>query len=202
MIDVRRFHRVNVIDSCSASNVLSSSKLAVEARLAGCQFCCTYFVEYEVLHKRHSLPSPEKTELQSRFRAEKVRGRYATIPLDLEDLSQIGMLRDRRRLGMGELSSIVLAAKMRHAFLTDDQKARALASTIMDADLVQTTPQLFGWLTFIGRLNDTDKSVVLEEHRRLNRPLAQYLEEAYLSARGFLLAATLSEEEATAEAGL
>lgn len=189
MTDVTRFHLLNVIDSCAVSNVLSSKRLSTAAHSAGCHFCCTYFVEYEVLHKRHTIPSPEKAELQSRFRAEQAKGHFPTFHLDLDDLQEVEVLRNRKRLSMGELSSIAFAKKTRQAFLTDDQKARRLAGDVMDISLVQTTPRLFGWLMFTRHLTDADKHDVVEEHKRFGRPLAKWFEETYLDALRFRLTA-------------
>lgn len=86
------------------------------------------------------------------------------------------------RVGKGELSSIAFAKKAGLAFMTDDQKARKLGSGVIGGNRVQTTPHLFGWLFFNGRLSDSDKSNVIDEHERFGRPLRPYFETMYNEA--------------------
>lgn len=63
--------------------------------------------------------------------------------------------------------------------MTDDQKARRVA-TERDLDVItQTTPQLVGWLIYSGRLLDGDYRQVVREHADMCRPLAPHLDEAY-----------------------
>jgi predicted nucleic acid-binding protein len=125
------------------------------------------------------------------LRAEQSKGKFTAYSCDIDDLQTIGLLQNRKRLGKGEISSIAFAMKYQQAVLTDDQKARRLA---LEAGhkAVQTTPHLFGWLVFIGRLGDQDKDVVIAEHRELDGILSQYLEEAYLLALQCRLAAPTS----------
>jgi hypothetical protein len=52
----------------------------------------------------------------------------------------------------------------------------------MDRALVQTTPQMLGWLVFIGRLGDGDIAGVIREHEGWDRPLKPYFEEMYSEA--------------------
>lgn len=173
---------VNVTDTCAVWNILSSRLVYSTARSAGCSFCCTYFVHYECLHKPRTNPTKEERELQARFRKECEDGGRSTFHLDIDDLQDVAILQNRNRLSKGELSSIVLALKIRHAFLTDDQKARKLAGQATGQQMVQTTPQLFGWLFFAGLLVDADKGSIIEEHSKLKRQLGQYLEEMYYRA--------------------
>jgi hypothetical protein len=55
--------------------------------------------------------------------------------------------------------------------------------------MVQTTPHLFGWLFFSGRLSDGEKSAIIEEHNSLGRPLEKYFEEMYNRALQYRLTA-------------
>jgi predicted nucleic acid-binding protein len=81
-------------------------------------------------------------------------------------------------LGKGELSAIAFAMKIRQAVITDDQKARRLAEDLGHA-ITQTTPHLFSWLIFKGRLGDSDKDLVIEQHVAMGRPLAPHFLNAY-----------------------
>ena len=182
MINPSQFELHNVTDTCSVWNVLSSLILYTNASFAGCEFCLTYFVYYECLFKPRRNPTKEELLLKDRLRNERSEGAFQTYHLDIEDLQDIIILENRKRLSKGELSSIAFARKTRQAFLTDDQKARKLASQVMDRTKVQTTPHLFGWLYFTNRLGDRDKDQVIQEHCHFRRPLASYFEEMYQEA--------------------
>src|ERR1035437_6775092 len=184
------FEPVNVIDTCAIWNVLSSRILYATARSAGCSFCCTRFVLYECLHKPRTNPSVSDLELQKRMLDECDLGTITVYPLAISDLQDVSVLESRKRLGKGELSSIAFANKIRRAFLTDDQGARKLAAKVIGDQRVQTTPHLFGWLFFIGRLGDGDKDRIIQEHNRHQGPLAPYFEEMYLRALEFRLMST------------
>lgn len=176
-INVSAFHPYNVIDTCAVWNVLSSPMLYATARTAGCIFCLSQFVLYECLHKPRQ-PSTHGPILQKRLRHEQSKGDFKAYRLSIEDLQDTGVLENRLRLGKGELSSIALAKKINQAFLTDDQKARKFAEGIMTG-MVQTTPHLFGWLFFTGRLTDGDKSMIITDHKALEGDLSPYFEAIY-----------------------
>jgi predicted nucleic acid-binding protein len=106
---------------------------------------------------------------------------------DLSDLEKL--LEHRERLGKGELSSIAFAMKFRQAVLTDDQKARRLASNA-GHDMVQTTPHLFSWLIYNGQLADSEKDTVISQHRELDGILEKHFEDAYLLALRYRAAMT------------
>jgi predicted nucleic acid-binding protein len=187
-IDPSSFNTSNVVDTCAVWNVLSSRRLYNAALLARCHFVITAFVQYECLHKQRTAAKQSEVELRSRLRAEQSNGRFTPYSCDLEDLQTVALLQNRKRLGKGEISSIAFAIKYQQAVLTDDQKARRLASQA-GHKLVQTTPHLFGWLVFTGRLGDQDKDVVIAEHRKLDGILSKHLEEAYRVAPQYRLAA-------------
>jgi len=198
-IDPSQFCLFNVADTCAVWNVLSSLLLYRTARSAGCSFCCTSFVRYECLFKPRTKPSVEDDELKSRFRAECDNETIRTCEIEIADLQSVAMLANRRRLSKGELSSIAFALRTKQAFLTDDQKARKLATEFLDYRMVQTTPHLFGWLYFTNQLIDTDKDSIIPEHERLKRPLTQFFEEMYVEAlRCRLMAIRHVEEESGA----
>jgi hypothetical protein len=178
-IDPSKFHRINVADTCSVWNVLSSARLHAAAKEARCEFCITSFVRYECLTKsRKKLPSAAESELMRRLAQEQSRGGFAAHSCDIGDLQAIKILESRKRLGKGELSSIAFAMKIGQAVITDDKKARKLAEDSGHA-LTQTTPHLFSWLIFKGRLGDSDKGTVIAQHEAMERPLALHFEKAY-----------------------
>lgn len=178
-IDPSQFHLVNVADSCSVWNVLSSPRLHAAAKEARCEFCITSFVRYECLTKpRNKPPTAAETELMQRLAQEQGRGGFAAHSCDIGDLQAIKLLESRKRLGKGELSSIAFAIKIGHAVITDDMKARKLAEDSGHA-LTQTTPHLFSWLIFAGRLGDSDMGTVIAQHKAMERPLAPHFETAY-----------------------
>jgi hypothetical protein len=188
-VDPSRFHPLNVADTCSVWNVLSSVHLYRAALQAGCSFCCTTYVEYECLHKPRKRPTSHDEELRQRLtraRAEKVFTPYA---LEIADLQTVQILESRKRLSKGELSSIAFATRTRQAFLTDDLGARKLAEAVMDKGMVQTTPHLFGWLIFTQGLSDGDKHTVISAHSNVGRPLAELFELMYSEALRCLLMA-------------
>lgn len=178
--DPSQFHALNVADTCSLWNLLSSDCLYSAAREASCSFCCTSFVIYECLHKQRRKITTEDNELMQRLEREMDARRIVSYSLSIADLQDVELLESRQRLSKGELSSIAFAHKTRQAFLTDDQKARRLSETLLDSKMTQTTPHLFGWLIFSGKLSDTDKDLVIVQHEALKRPLRPYLEEMYL----------------------
>jgi hypothetical protein len=181
-IDPSRFHPINVADTCAVWNVLSSVRLHASAKEARCEFCVTSFVRYECLVKaRKKEPTAAEGELMRRLVQEQSRGGFAAHSCDISDLQAIKVLESRNRLGKGELSSIAFAMKTGQAVITDDKKARKLAED-SGHSLTQTTPHLFSWLIFNGRLGDSDKDTVIAEHRAMDRPLAPHFETAYIMA--------------------
>lgn len=195
-VDVSRFHLLNVTDTCSIWNILSSRILYEAARAANCSFCCTTFVLYECLYKRRSSELESDSELKSRMKKEYDDKRILACDLDVADLQDIEILENRRKLSKGELSSIVFAKKTQQAFMTDDQKARKLAQTELATDRVQTTPHLFGWLFFEQRLTDSDKNEIINQHNKFNRPLAKHFETTYLEALSYLMMLKTASEKA------
>jgi hypothetical protein len=182
--DPSSFNRVNMADTCAVWNVLSSKRLYQSAISAGCVFSCTTFVTYECLSKPRSTVDPNDVELRRRLVEEQQKGRFQTYSLAVEDLQEMDILEKRKNLGKGELSSIAFAKKTAQAFLTDDKGARKLALEVIPGS-VQTTPHLFGWLIYARLLPDSDKTRVITEHSSLNRPLAKYFEEIFLTAQQF-----------------
>ena len=179
-IDVSRLHLLNVADTCSVWNVLSSRTLYNCCLQAKVHFICPWFVLYECLHKPRKTTTVAGKELQDRLRRARQQGGFQSCELGVDDLQTIQMLEQRKHLGKGELSAIALAQKIGQACLTDDQKARRLAHDVLGRDRVQTTPHLLGWLVFEMRIGDGDIATVVSEHREMDRTLAGYFQEAHL----------------------
>jgi len=108
--------------------------------------------------------------LISRLKAEQARGLFQAHACGIDDLQSVELLERRKRLGKGELSVIAFAMKIGQAVLTDDQEARRLAADVGHT-LVQTTPHLFAWLMFSGRLGTLTSSVVIEQHEAMEQAL-------------------------------
>jgi hypothetical protein len=178
-IDVKAFRKLNIADTCAVWNLLSSNLLFHAAVNAGCEFSCTAFVLYECLSKPRTKVRNSDGELQGRLRKARQNGHFKTYHLSLDDLLEIEILENRRNLGKGELSSMAFAKATGQSFFTDDQKARKLASTYLTTATTQTTPHLFGWLIYSSLLGDSDKDVVIAEHKSLDGPLEPYFVEAY-----------------------
>ena len=169
-VDPSRFHPLNVVDTCGVWNVLSSRLLYAVAREAGCGFCLTSFVHYECLIKPRKKHDDRDQELQTRLIGKIHQGEMRSYSIDIGDLQEVIVLESRKRVSKGELSSIAFAKKTRQAFLTDDHGARKLAELALDMGMVQTTPHLFGWLFFNGKLVDADKRTVIDQHKEVGRP--------------------------------
>jgi predicted nucleic acid-binding protein len=134
------------------------------------------------LYKPSKKDNPTLSEMRIRIKNAMAKGDFIQNSITIEDLQEVEILQKRRKLSKGELSSMVFAKKTGQAFLTDDQKARRLASTYMDLNKVQTTPQLFGWLFYISVLSDSDKTEIINEHKKMDRPLEKYFNDIYMWA--------------------
>ncbi|EYC52146.1 hypothetical protein AZ34_14460 [Hylemonella gracilis str. Niagara R] len=121
---------------------------------------------------------PNEQTLMDRLRAEQRRGAFQAHSCGIEELQAIEVLEKRKKLGKGELSSIAFAMKIRQGVITDDRKAWQLAKDSGHA-YAQTTPHLFSWLIFTGRLGDGDKDTVITQHIGAGRHIAQHLQTAY-----------------------
>lgn len=190
VLDPSSFHKHNITDTCAVWNVLSSQLLYARARSAGVSFLCTRFVIYECLFKPRKLNTACGAEFQKRLLNAQANNDFQSYQLDIDDLQTVDILKRRKQLGMGELSSLALALKTRQALLTDDQRARRLTQqvirdmkeTVPNHPGHQTTPQLVGWLFFEGHLTDSDKEIVIQQHKAMNRPLEKYFREMYMEA--------------------
>lgn len=180
-INPSTFHLINVADTCSVWNILSSKLLYAAAKGVRCDFCITSFVQYECLVKKRNSLTAAAQELIDRLRAEQKCGAFQAHSCGISDLQAIQVLESRKRLGKGELSAIAFAMRIGHAVITDDMKARKLAHQSGHA-LTQTTAHLFSWLVFTGRLGDSDKDVVISQHQAMEQDLGPHFERAFAMA--------------------
>lgn len=180
--DPSRFNLSNVVDTCAVWHILSSDVLYNKAKFAKCEFCVTQFVHYECLHKPRKEITDNDEKLIDRLKNAQKRRQFSKIGIDIEDLQEVEILQKRKNLGKGELTSIAFAKKANIAFITDDQKARKLANTILPHGNVQTTPHLLGWLAFRGDVMDSDKDDIKREHTHLGHALAPHFETAFREA--------------------
>ncbi len=182
-IDPSVFHKYNVADSCAIWNILSSSKLWSTSRFVGCTYCCTEFVHYECLVKRRSDPQEGDQEIMGRFRKCLDMKHMERHCISLEDLQDVSQLQERKRVSLGEISTMLFAQRRCLAFLTDDQKARKLACTLTPAPPVQTTPHLLAWLFFRGSIGVEEVDVIVSQHGDLGRPLGPHFRNAVSLAK-------------------
>lgn len=170
--DPAAFSVSNVADTCAVWNLVSSDRLYGAAFAAGLAACVTTYVRYECLVKARKVTSPEDTELQRRLNGVFDRREMGVHSLELQDLQELDLLAQRKRLGLGELSCLAFARRTGICVLTDDRKATAFAREVLGAaSRAQTTPHVFGWLLFFGHLADADVEVVAVQHRAVRRPL-------------------------------
>lgn len=195
MINFSLFRKSNFLDTCSIWNILSSKKLLYAAQQAGCEFYLTTYVLYECLYKTRNNPNPIDSELQERLKKLIQNKGIKNYSLTLEDLQDVEILENRKRLGKGELSSIVLARRYSQGLLTDDQKARKLALIMLNRDRIHTTPHLLGWLFYEFYLSDSDIKPIIEEHKYFNGILEKYFMEVYKYSFAHRLVAVSKEPE-------
>jgi len=177
-IDPSKFDPINITDTCAVWNVLSSLRLYAAAKAEGCEFCVTAFVYYECLIKKRGVLKETDRVLMDRLKREQRDGAFKVHASTIDDLQHVAQLEQRKKLGIGELSSIAFAMKIHRAVMTDDQKARKLAQEVGHA-LVQTTPLLFAWLFFTGKLSEADKGAIIQQHVEMGQILKPHLERAH-----------------------
>lgn len=176
-VDPSNFHLHNVTDTCSVWNILSSLTLYTKAQAAGCSFCITGFVKYELLDKPRKKIHDADKELTGRLRQAHTEGKFTVCPCTIDDLQAISSLQLQKSLGKGELSSIAIAKRINLGFLSDDIKALRLSKS-EKIIATQDVPHLLSWLMFSKGLTDGEANQVISEHISLNRSLKQQLQEA------------------------
>lgn len=178
-IDITNCFKHNVIDSCSVWNLLSSMTFYSVLQENDFNFCLTKFVEYECLHKDRTNATDKELDLKNRLEKQVSIGKFPVYELSIEDLQHDDILKFKTRFGKGELSSIAFAMKTGIAFLTDDQGARKKAISILGKDKVQTCPLILGWMLLNNLLTDSDKDLIIADHKNLDRPLEKYYRQAH-----------------------
>lgn len=176
-VDPSSFHLHNVTDTCSVWNILSSPTLYTKAQAAGCSFCITGFVKYELLDKPRKKTHDADRELKGRLRQAHAEGKFSVCACTIDDLQAISSLRLRKSLGKGELSSIAMAKRINLGFLSDDLMALKL-SISEKVIATQDVPHMLSWLMFSKGLTDSEANQVIHEHVSLNRSLRQQLQDA------------------------
>jgi predicted nucleic acid-binding protein len=152
------------------------------AKAEKCYFSCTKYVVYECLGKPRKDIKNADVKLKNKLQKEITNGLFPSYSISIDDLQMVMNLEQRKALSNGELSSIVFAHKTRQAFLTDDQGARKLSEFYIGLESTQTIPHLFGWLSYIGKILDNDKTVIIQEHEENGGRLSIYFEEVFLKA--------------------
>jgi len=186
-LDLSDFRLINVLDTCGVWNILSSKSLFQSAIQSKCHFSITQFVEYECLRKPRKDPLQTDLELKARLEKQIAEGTIKVCSLSIADLQHVDVLERRKRLGRGELSTIVFAKQISQSLITDDQAARKLAGAILGSGFVQTTPHLLGWMFYCGILTDGLYPDIVKEHEYFGRPLTRYFKQVYFSALEYRL---------------
>lgn len=181
-IDITTCHKINIIDSCALWNVFSSQVFLSVLEDQQFNFSCTDYVIYECLYSKRSNPTVADDRLQQLTKTKLAQKKLTKHPLTIEDLQDEQILKYRKKLGRGELSSIAFAKKTNLCFLTDDKQARKLATEILGKGRVQTTPLLLGFLLFKGYLGDADLETIINDHKNCERPLEKYFREVHAEA--------------------
>lgn len=180
-IDISVFDKNNVIDTCSIWNILSSTKLYSTIISIIKVLSLTEYVVYESLYKPRKT-NKESDKLLKMILAKEIDKKcFQIFKISIEDLQDIGILKNRKKFGKGEISSIAFAKKSRISFLTEDQNARKFSKNVVGVN-TQTTPHLLGWLFFEGYLLDGDLHQIITEHKAMDGKLENYFKEVFLEA--------------------
>lgn len=161
--DVSIYYEYNYIDTCSIWNTLCSELLFNKIKQKISNFFVSKFVIYECLYKKRRQENKMDKRLQIKFRSEKDRGYFIPHPIEISDLQQIEILRNRNKLGYGEISSIILAQKTKQAFTSDDRNARKLAEKAINPKKIQRTAHLIGWLYFQELINEKEMKLIFND---------------------------------------
>lgn len=171
-----------VIDTCAIWNVLSSPKLYAACGTQGFGFVVARYCLYECLFKRRKKHKPGDAELRGRLRDARAQGQFQDHPLAIEDLQEVEMLQQRKRLGMGELATIALAKRFNLGAQTDDDKGEKLAVAVLSLSRVQTTPHVVAWLFFHGHLVEHELKMIVDEHVSVGGSIGGRFNVAYQQA--------------------
>src|ERR1700689_4285364 len=90
-------------DTCAVWNILSSSLLHRKCTSLNFSFALTSYGLYECLDKPRTSNKPADAQLRERLRIARGRGEFLAHSLAVEDLQEVAVLENRKRLGKGEL---------------------------------------------------------------------------------------------------
>lgn len=180
--DITKIKKTGFIDTCSIFNILSSQLFAFKVFNANFQFHVTKTVVYETVEKKSKNLSIEEETLKLRFQDYKNKGKFEEHQLSLLDLTDVDALKKRKKVSMGELSSIVMAKNKSISFTTDDRGARKLSEIIIGKDRTQTASLILGYLIFNNDITDSEVPQIIKEHEAHKRPLRPYFEAVYQNA--------------------
>jgi len=153
--DYTKFARGNTADSCALWNLFSSPSFYASSRAAGCYYCITRFVQYELFTKQSTGKGQDYSRLKLGLNNEISAGSITLANIEINDLQDAQVLARSRHNSMGEISSMLFARKSRLAFLSDDGWAMKFATALRDAPTVQSTPHLVGWLVYQNALTES-----------------------------------------------
>lgn len=163
-VDLRAFEPVSSIDTCAVCNLFSSRRLLAAAIARGASFLVAGYVRYELLVNLRTDPTHGELAIQREAGAAlRSAGVLSEQPVSIADLQALAGRPEAGRMGKGEIAALALALRMRKSFTTDDQGARR-ASVALGAGAAQTTPQMLGWLVYVGELTDGDVLTVVAQH--------------------------------------
>jgi hypothetical protein len=174
--------KIALADSCSVQNLLSSATLHEACCRHEFHFAVTKYCLYECLDKPRKTNSDGDVAIRQRLREARSKGLFPEHALSVEDLQEAALLRLRRRVGAGELSTIALAKRFGIGMQTDDDRAEKLAAEVLPPERTQTTPHVLGWLFFHGHLADDELPRLIEEHSEVGRTLADRFRAAHAEA--------------------
>ncbi|NQX71809.1 type II toxin-antitoxin system VapC family toxin [Paenibacillus alba] len=198
--DLTYFNQLNLIDSCAVWNLLSTTRLYNASKEAKIHFILTSFILYECLYKPRKNENLKDNELKRRLIQERERGHFKDVNMiSIEDLQQLDIIENRKRLSKGELTAIACALRLNNAgFVTDDRGARNMAVQVLDDNQIRTTPNLLGWLFYNNFLQDSDYNTIIDEHKQFIKSakddLSIFLEIMYKWAKGQQLSDKINVE--------
>jgi predicted nucleic acid-binding protein len=183
-----KISKFSIIDTCSILNIFSADDFYNAVAEAKFTFSYTDFVEYEALYKLcKDVDADFLNRQRNRLRTGDKKHIFRKETLTIEDLQDVNILKARRNLGKGELSSIAFARKANIPFTTDDIAARNLGEEILGSNRVFTTPRILGWLYYNRFLTDSCQNNIISQHKQNKRPLSVIYNEVYMEVLRQLL---------------
>lgn len=167
--DITKFVYINCVDTCALQNIFSSNKL-YNASIVKCKYIISGFVKFESLDDEWKGNKKNEVYFKKRYKEEIEKGNIEVHNITLDDLTDVEMTKKFESLGIGEVTTIILARKFRQAFLSDDKEAKSSATDYLTNENVQTSPQLCGHLFFITLLKNKSDMDIIEQEYISNNP--------------------------------